>query len=324
MNSDQLYANGRLAVMSTRLLGADKFQRLAECKSLVEALRVLQESGYGSGVTLDNPNDYEQILRAELDSAMSILKELCCDKNAVKFLLCKYDYVNAKLLMKGKYLREDFTAYCFDNASYDKEKMQQAFVNDDYHDFGKFMARACDQIDTEYCSGNRSPQVVDKILDQASFDEMKKYAKRSSSRLVYKLYDFLVNTSNLMLIYRLKKAGYGKTEYEQWIVDGASVKRPTLLSLWDSEAVAMELPELYRRFYALCNLSNTSLRLAEQEQIAYRNKLIEEYKDLLTIQPALQYFFAKVDETEKVRRLLIDVKNGVDKDKIKDKLSNAK
>ena len=320
MNSNQLYANGRLAVISTRLLGADKFQRLAECKTLVEALRVLTESGYGSGVTLDNVNDYEQILKTELDNAMSQLKELCYDVNAVKFLLCKYDYTNAKLLMKGKYLREDFTCYCFDNASYDKVKMQEAFVNDTYSQFGKFMAKACDQIDTEYANGNRSPQVVDKLLDQACFDEMRHYAKRSSSRVVYKLYDWFVNTSNLMLIYRLKKAGYGAEEYAKWIVNGASIKQQTLLNLWDNEAIAMDLPELYRKFYALCNTANTSLKLAEQEQTAYRNRLIADYADLLTIQPALQYFFNKVDETEKVRRVLIDVKNGVDKDKIKDKL----
>ena len=309
MNSDQLYANGRIAVLSTKLLGADKFQRLAECRAISEAVRVLQESGYGSGVVLTDPNDYEQILKTELDSAMLQLRELCFDKNAVKYLLCKYDYVNAKLLMKGKYLREDFTAYCFDNARYDKVQMQQDFVNDSYAEYGKYMSKACDGIDAEYANGNRSPQVVDKILDQACFDEMRHYAKRSSSRVVYKLYDWLTNTSNLMLIYRLKKAGYGKDEFEQWLVNGASLKRQTLLSLWDSDAVALDLPEQYRRFYALCNSSNTSLKLAEQEQIACRNKLIEEYADLLTIQPALQYFYSKVDETEKVRRALIEVKN---------------
>ena len=320
MNSDQLYANGRIAVLSTKLLGADKFQRLAESKTLVEALRVLAESGYGSGVILDNPNDYEKLLNNELDNAMSLLRELCYDKNAVKFLLCKYDYTNAKLLMKGKYLREDFTAYCFDNASYDKMAMQQAFLNDTYSELGKFMSKACDAIDAEYANGNRSPQVVDKILDQACFDEMRHYAKHSSSRVVYKLYDWIANTSNLMLIYRLKKAGYWVEEYEKWIVDGASLKRQMLLNLWDNETTALDLPEIYRKFYALCNATNTSLKLAEQEQMAYRNKLIAEYADFLTIQPALQYFFSKVDEQELVRRVLIDVKNGVDKDRIKERL----
>ena len=262
MYSDQLYANGRIAVLSTKLFGADKFLRLAECNSLVEALRVLQENGYGNGLTVANPNDYEQILRAELDGAMAELKELCYDKNAVKYLLCRYDYLNAKTLMKGKYAREDFTAYCFDQGTYAKEKMQEAFVNDTYSDFSKNMATACDQIDAEYASGNRSPQVIDKLLDKASFADMRKYAKRSSTRLIAKLFDWQVNTSNLMLMYRLKKAGYGKEQYADWLIEGGSVKKDVLLRLWDG---GVDLPEKYRKFLALCSSDNASLVLAEKE-----------------------------------------------------------
>ena len=318
MNSDQLYANGRIAVLSTKLFGADKFLRLAECSSLSEALRVLYENGYGNGVTVSNPNDYEQVLKSELDCAMSAIKELCYDKNAVKYLLCKYDYLNAKTLMKGKYAREDYTAYCFDEGSYPKEQMQEAFVNDDYSAFSKNMAKACDQIDAEYANGNRSPQIIDKLLDKASFLDMKKYAKRSSTRLIAKLFDWQVNTSNLMLLYRLKKAGYDKEQYADWLIEGASIKKDKLLRLWDNEMV--DLPEVYRKFYALCSLENATLRLAEQEQIEGRNRKIAEYQDFLTIQPSVDYFFKKVDETEKIRRVLVDVKNGVDKEKIKDKI----
>lgn len=317
MNSDQLYANGRIAVLSTKLFGADKFLRLAECSSLVEALRVLYENGYGKGLTVDNPNEYEQILRAELDGAMAELKELCYDKNAVKYLLCKYDYLNAKTLMKGKYAREDYTAYCFDEATFPKEKMQEAFLNDTYAEFGKNMAKACDQIDAEYANGNRSPQIIDKLLDKASFLDMKRYAKRSSSRVIYKLFDWQVNTSNLMLLYRFKKAGFSQEQYADWLIDCGSIKKDKLLRLWEGD---VDLPENYRKFYALTSLDNVTLNAAEQEQIAGRNRLVAEYADFLTIQPALEYFFKKVDETEKIRRVLVDVKNGVDKDKIKDKI----
>ena len=320
LNDNQLYANGRIAVMSTRLLSQDKFVRLSECKTLVEALKVLYENGYGSGITVSNPNDYEVILRAELDSAMGALKELCYDRNALKFLLCKYDYLNAKTLMKGKYLREDFTSYCFEQANCSPRDMQDAFVKDAYGDYTKAMAEACDAIDSEYASGNRSPQVIDKLLDKASYKDMRRYAKRASSRLIYKLYDWQLNTTNLMLMYRFKKAGYDRDKFSDWLIDGGSLKKQQLLSLWDDESVAQDLPERYRNFYALCNGQRSTLVLAEKEQIAQRNRLIAEYADFLTIQPALEYFYAKVDETEKVRRVLVDVKNGVDKDKIKEKI----
>ena len=320
MNSDQLYANGQIAVLSTRLLGADKFSRLAECSSLVEALRVLSESGYGAGVGISNPNDYELVLRSELDATLALLKELCYDANAVSYFMCPYDYVNAKILMKSKYLRASGVEYCFAKATYDPSKMQEDFVADDYHAYTKNMAEACDAIDTEFAGGNRSAQMIDAILDKAMFADMSRYAKKCSIPLPRKLFVWQVDTTNLMLIYRLKKANCVESELNKWFVAGGAIKLDTLLKLWNNDGVAIDLPEEYRRFYASCRVDNPTLAHAEKEQVAYRNKLVDEYADLLTIQPAIKYFYDKIDEIQKLRRLLVDVKNGVDKDKIKEKL----
>ena len=320
LSDQQLYANGRIAVMSTRLLGSDKFSRLAECSSLVEALRVLGENGYGGGLTISNPNDYELILRAELDSTLALLKELCYDKNAVSYFLCPYDYLNAKILMKSKYLRVSGVDYCFTKATYEPNKMQDDFVADDYAGYSKNMAEACDGIDAEFASGNRSAQLIDAYLDKAMFADMGKFAKRCSIRLVRKLFTWQVDTANLMLIYRLKKAGADESVLERWFVDGGKIKKDELAKLWNSDVSAVDLPDEYRHFYALCKVDNVTLAAAEKEQIAYRNKLVGDYADLLTIQPVMEYFFKKTDEIQKLRRLLVDVKNSVDKEKIKDKL----
>ena len=320
MNSDQLYANGRIAVMSTRLLGADKFTRLAECVTLVEALRVLSENGYGAGTAIDNPNDYEVVLRAELDATLAQLVELCYDRNAVSYFLCPYDYVNAKILMKSKYMRVSGVEYCFANASYDPSKMQDDFVNDSYKSYSKNMAEACDRVDTEFASGNRSAQTIDTILDKAMFADMCKYAKRCSIRLVRRLFAWQVDTTNLMLIYRLKRANCVEDELNKWFVSGGSIKLDMLTKLWNSDTAAIDLPDEYRRFYELCRIDNPTLAAAEKQQTAYRNRLVSEYADLETIQPVVEYFFKKTDEIQKLRRLLVDVKNGVDKEKIKEKL----
>ena len=320
MNSNQLYANGRIAVISTRLLSADKFTRLAECSTLVEALRVLSENGYGAGLSVANANDYELVLRSELDSTLSLLKELCYDKKAVQYFLCPYDYTNAKILMKSKYLRLPGVDYCFANATYVPDRMQDDFVADSYKAYGKFMAEACDVIDTEFANGNRSAQLIDATLDKAMFADMSRCAKRCSIRLVRRLFAWQVDTSNLMLVYRLKKAGTTVDELDKWLISGGSVKLDTIKRLWDSDAAAADLPDGYRRFYALCTLDNATLAAAEKEQVAHRNSLVAEAADLLTIQPVLEYFFKKTDEIQKLRRLLVDVKNGVDKDKIKERL----
>jgi len=314
--SDQIYANGRIAVLSTKLLGADKFARLAECNFVSEALKVLSECGYQVG-DANSDNDYVSVLIDETDKVLTLFDELCYDKHAVNYFLCKYAYHNAKVLMKRKYMRVDGTEGCFNSVGIDPYVLQQALVVDDYSLCSKNMAEACDKIDTAFADGNRSPQTIDKILDKAMFDDMHHYAKKSSIALVRKLFDWQADSVNMMLIYRLKKAAFGKEQFDEWRIPYGSIKKEQLDKMWQDEKDVFALNEEYKKFFALCALDKNNLVDAEAEQKIYRNKMVEESADSLTIQPAIKYFFAKTDEIDKVRRVFIGIKNGADKEKIK-------
>lgn len=325
MSVDQLYANGRIAVMSTRLLGADKFTRLAESNTLSEAVKLLTESGYGAGASISAPNDYEQLLVAELDEALKILKELCLNKYAVKYFLAKYDYLNAKVLMKCKYMRVDGLDYCYNEGTTNPADMQTAFVADDYSACTKNMAEACDKIDTEYANGNRSPSVVDVTLDKAMFADMALYAKKCRLRFkfVKQMFEYLADTTNLMSAYRVKKANLDKSAYEDMLVVGGKLSNAVLLDLFDSEQKSADLSCEYKQFYSLTTLSNASMLPAENAQKQQLYKILRDNADLMTVQPVLEYFFNKVGEIERIRKILVSVKAGLDKDKIKDILKNV-
>ncbi|MCM1289367.1 MAG: V-type ATPase subunit [Corallococcus sp.] len=314
--NNQIYANGRISVLSTKLLGQDKFSRLAECNYVAEALKVLSECGYRVGENAVG-NDYVAVLTAETDAALSSFSELCCDKHALDYFLCKYRYHNAKVLMKRKYMRVDGTDGCFDGVGIAPALLQQAFVSDDYSSCTKNMAEACDKIDTAFAEGNRSPQVIDKFLDKAMFEDMSVYAKKSGVPLVRKLFDWHVDTVNMTLIYRLKKAALTKEQFDEWYIPYGSVKKEQLDKMWQDEKASGGLSDECKKFFALCGLDKESLSEAEAEQKNWRNKLVDDAADLLSIQPAIKYFFAKTDEIDKVRSLLIGIKNGADKEKIK-------
>lgn len=324
MSVDQLYANGRVAVMSTRLLGFDKLSRLAESNTLSEAVKLLAEAGYGGGVIPDNPNDYEQLLVAELDVALKTLKELCANKHAVRFFLAKYDYLNAKALMKCKYMRADGLKYCYREATLDPELMQQAFIADDYSLCTENMAEACDKIDSEFSEGRRSPSIVDVTLDKAMFEDMRVYAKKCKFkyRFINDMFLYDVDTINLMTVYRARKAGIDKSVFADMIIDCGTICRDVLLSLFDDESKASDLSYDYKRFCATIN-DNVGFAVAETDKKARMFKFLHDNVDLLTIQPVLEYFFSKVNEIDKCRRILSAVKNGVDKDKIKDIAKNV-
>lgn len=317
MKDDQLYANGRIAVLSTKLLGADKFSRLAESNSLAEALKVLSECNYGGGVV---SSDESVVLTAELDSAMSLLKELCMNAFALEFFLCRYKYHNAKVLMKKKYMRQSGTDGCFMQTGQDVSALQESFVNDDYSLCTKNMAEACDKIDTAFADGSRSPQIIDFCLDKAMYEDMRNFSNKSHSELVKQLFAWEVDTINMMLLYRFKKAARIQSDLEKWLIEGGKIKKETLFALWNNENEAIDLPEQYKTFFALCTQSNANLVAAENAQKAGRNKILSDNADFLTIQPVLQYFYNKVDEIDKVRNILIAIKSGVNKDEIKDKI----
>ena len=307
MSSEQIFANGRIAVLSNKLFGKDKYMRLAESGSLAEALKILSELGYAAA----DSSDYERVLREELDKTLGEVKELCCSRNALGFLLCKYDCHNAKTLMKGKYMREDLVSYCFTNATFAPERMRDDFNSDNYGGYPKNIAEACDAADAEFANGNRSPQVIDKLLDNAYIAELRRFAKASASRLLSKLCDLQIDFVNLTLVARLKKAGAPRETLREWFAFGGSVKLDSCEKLFDGDVGV--LPEAYRKLYG-----------KEESELVFarmRRNVIDEFADPLTIQPAIGYFYDKLCETEMVRRILADVKRGADKEKIKEKIN---
>lgn len=318
MGANQLYANGRVASLSTKIFQADKFNRLTECASLPEALKVLAESGFGAGVNVSSPNNYEELLKAELDATTALFNELCLDENAKKYFLCKYDYVNAKILMKCKYMRQDGIEYCFNGAEIPPKAMQEAFVRDDYSACPQNMAKACDEIDASFADGKRSPQIVDYRLDLAMYADMLRYAKKSSFKPLKKMFEYKVDTTNLMTLYRLKKANAPEQDVEKWIIPNGRISLELLKKLWNNEQNQADLPGEYKGFFDLCKAENSTLAHAEQEQSKMQFKFLSDNADFLTVQPVLDYFVKKVDEIDKVRKILVAIKSGVDKEKIKE------
>ncbi len=316
--SNQLYANGRIAVLSTKLLGVDKFNRLAECASLAEAMRVLSECGYGTANAAGG--NYEGVLNAETDANLALLAELCFDKNALSYFLCKYDYHNAKVLMKRKYARLEGTDGCFLNASQDVEKMREAVVNDDYSGFSRIMAEACDAVDTKFAEGNRSPQTVDRILDVAMFAEMHERAKKCSSTMVKELCKWEADTANVSLVYRLKKAARPLKSLDDWFVVGGTVGKKQLEKFWQTGECDGNVSDNVKKFCRLCTSENANLSAAEAEKTVVRNKIVADCADSLSIQPVISYFLRKSDEIDKVRFVLVSVKNGVGSESIKSAL----
>ena len=325
MSVNIYYANGRIAVLSTKLFGAEKFTRIAESTTADEALKVLFESSYGNGMVIDNANDYELLLKAELSNTVDLVKELSTNAHVTRYFLSKYDYLNAKVLMKCKYMRVDGKENCFECASMPVEEMQKAINSDDYKGFSPYMAKALEYVDEQFSLGNRSPRVIDVTLDKAYYDELANSAKKSKLATLVAYHKYDVDTVNLLTLYRSKKAGLDKSTYEEMVVEGGTVSKQTLQKVWDtteSSKVYDLVGNTYKKFVAVLLAGYEAGTLAKAEEFANARKhtMLTENPDTLTIAPLIAYFKNKTDEIDKIRFAFIGIKNDVDKETIKERL----
>ena len=325
MSVNIYYANGRIAVLSTKLFGAEKFTRIAESTTVEEALKALFESSYGNGTVIDNANDYEVLLKAELSNTVDLVKELSTNQYVTRYFLSKYDYLNAKVLMKCKYMRVDGSENCFECASVPVEVMQKAINEDEYKGFSPFMAKALEYIDEQFSLGNRSPRVIDVTLDKAYYSELANAARKSKLATLAAYHKYDVDTVNLLTLYRAKKAGFDKQAYVDMVVDGGTIASQTLQKVWDTTEngkVYDMVGETYKKFakVLLEGYETGSLAKAEEFANAHKHALLTQNPDTLTIAPLIAYFKNKTDEIDKIRFAFIGIKNDVDKETIKERL----
>ena len=254
------------------------------------------------------------MLRAETERLLAEFKELCVNVAARNFFLAQYDFVNAKVLMKAKYMRTDGVHGCFAEATFAPAKMQADFVDDNYADYPKAMAEGCDAVDARFAAGERAPSVVDAELDKAMFAYMKKCAAKSGISVVKKLCAYRIDATNIITIARAKKAGFDETKFLSLVIEGGKVKRDTLVSLWRANAqAASDLPDDVRAVW------NALPDPARAEDVR-RNKEFEMLTtcgDSLSVAPVLLYFARKSHETDLVRMIIIGVKNNLPKEEIK-------
>ena len=76
-----IYSNARVKAMENSLLTSEKITRMAYSDSLGDAIKILYESNYGGGYTVDNPYAYNEILRAEESKVASFVREAMPDKS---------------------------------------------------------------------------------------------------------------------------------------------------------------------------------------------------------------------------------------------------
>lgn len=159
-----------LAAREARMLTAERMDRMLDAPTNDEAAKTLEECGYGdlSGLSA---KAVSAALEARVAAVFNEVENMVPEPALVQLFRLKYDYHNAKTLIKAQAAGVDGAPLLSQRGTVPVETLQNAFVSDDYRDVTPALAEAM-QAAAGILARTANPQTADFALDRAYFAQL--------------------------------------------------------------------------------------------------------------------------------------------------------
>ena len=222
-DTDYLSVSARIRAMENRLLTADRMDRMIEARDNEEAMKILAECGYTGAGTLE-----EFLAQARAD-VFKDLSSAVPDPRLAEVFQLKYDYHNAKTLLKAKATGADPERLLLDGGRYTPQYLLDGWRREDLRGCADLYRKAITQARV-VLEEEKDPQGADLILDRACFEEMAQLAKDLKSKYLQGYVRLSVDVANLRTAVRVCRMGKEGEFLRQVLLPGGSVSEQSIVS----------------------------------------------------------------------------------------------
>lgn len=326
---DYAYATARIRAREPKLLSRSKLERLFEIKDYSDAVKMMIESGYDSEQAdsrKSGADNLDDILSAELAKTYDLIAEMIPDPLVLDMFRKRYDYLNAKLILKAEALKQEVGETLSGLGTIDPSKLLKLITGRKLSDLPDLFREAILESLEEF-NASGDPQMIDFVMDKACLRDMAGDAKASEDPFLVSLADMLIDTANLRILIRSRLLDKpGDFIRKAWISGGNFSGK-----LFEE----MESKELDKLFEVLKNLGQERLAadLAEAigkiDGISEVEKILDDYiihflKQskfvIMGIEPVIGYLFFKETEIKNARLIITGVMNKIPKEIIRERL----
>ncbi len=323
---DYLYISARIHAMENKLLTRERMERMLTARSAEEAAKVLSECGYGDFPSL-TPDAIERTLDAARLSLFAELRRAAPDPAIVDVFCIKYDYHNAKVLLKAEATGQSPDELLLDAGRYPAARLKEDYVQGDLSRYSAAFAQAVTQA-RELLASSGDPQAADLLLDRAYYAEMLAAARSARSSFLEGYVQLSIDSANLRSVVRAARMGRGPDFLRRVLLPDGNVKTDRLLSAGTGgadlaglfahtylTAAAQEGAEAMRggsltQFERLCDNALTAY-LSQGKRVAFGEH------------PLIGYLYAKENELTTIRIILTGRLAGLDAETIRERLRES-
>ena len=222
-----------LAARETKMLSAERMERMIDAPTNEEAAKILEECGYGdlSGLSA---KDAGAALEAHIAALFDEVEGMVPEAQLVQLFRLKYDYHNAKALIKAQAMGTDCGAIMSQRGTVPPQKLHAAFYEEDYRDIPPVLAQA--MVDAAaILARTANPQAADFALDRAYFAQMLALCDGLSDGGFAKGYVQLqIDGANLRAAVRTRRMAKDADFLRNALVSGGTIGTDRVLAAFES------------------------------------------------------------------------------------------
>lgn len=307
MGKSLLYANGVISALSTKLISKDTFNRMIDAKTNVEALAILQETSFGSGLTINSPFEIEELTNFETKKFVEFLKSESPEDELTTLFLLPYDYNNISGICKAMLLEQNENNFIEAEGFYEITKIKDIVNSKNYSSFNNKFIEECLNKFNELVSRNIiDGYEIDLLFKKYLYKNLKEMAKKPLIKQI---------VSNYIDIENISVAMRSDTTFilEQQKLCGGSLSLEVLLKIFAKDlCVVNEIKDsTIKKFVELAVKEDKENSFVEFE--VFKNnfifsKLLPEKYDNNKLTPFALYCFEREAQIKNVR-LIMSYKN---------------
>ena len=297
-----LYANGVASALSNSLITKETYARMIEAKNYNEALDVLSETSFGSGVENENITSREDILNFETKKLINFVKTESPLKEFEEYFLLTFDYANISSFCKCQSLGVDFLPYVEAEGIYTTAQIKEYILSKQYNNFNNpFIKQALvqfDKIESLFSDGWE----VDFIFKKYMYKNLLKLC--SKYNILKELITNKIDAENLSVAMRATT----HFQFEGQLLDGGNLNKQTLQKVFNKQKDAVNdiKNDTIKQLAKLC-LTKESSSYSKFEVIKNTLELrlfSEKQFEIETIAPFAMYVFKSLTQIKNVRLIL--------------------
>ena len=318
MTKNILYANSVVAALSNTLITKECFNRMIESQDAKNALATLQETNFGSGVTIDSPFEIETLLNYETKKLLKFIKDETPSTALEQYFLLQYDYNNIASFCKGLLLEQDTNDFVQAEGNYEWVKIKDLITSKNFKDFNNpYIEKALIEFQTYATEKEVNGYEVDFLFKKYMFENLKEVVKKDKT--LAEIVNIKIDIENISVAMRANT----QYSFEAQKLKNATLKDEILQKIFNKDSsVLSEIKNDYLKQFAKLALSTETEKSFVKFEVLKNNYIFNCLKtkkfDVNSTAPFAYYCFQKEAEIKNVRLIMSYQCNNL-KDKIKER-----